>query len=265
MKRIALTTVVALVILGSRVDAGLMNYSSTVLSQNPNAYYRLNETAGATAFDLVGGNHAAYGTALTLGQAGPRSTQFGGFEADNRAVHFDRDNFNSVLSLPTSLGMTSNLGSVSLWFNITADQAADRASFLFYGNGGNSGDGFGTALEHHVQIWADGTVGIFSRGTGLNTDLNATTTPSQGNFADGFWHQLVFTWDRNDAGDNAAKIYVDGQQLLSVIDDSDSFSFSTALQIGHPLSGNAGGLSRVSMAVSSTKYRYLTVRRRLTK
>ena len=131
MKRIALIAVVVLLALAARVDASV-HYSDTVLAQNPIAYYRLNETTGTTAFDLVGGNNAIYGSALTLGQAGPRPTQFGGFEADNRAVQFNKDNFNSVLSLPTSLGMTSNLGSVSLWFNITAEQAAGRNSFLFY-------------------------------------------------------------------------------------------------------------------------------------
>ena len=92
---------VVLISVGSRVDAGV-KYSSTVLFQNPIAYYRLDETAQTTSVDLVGGNNAAYGTAITLGRIGPRPALFDGFETTNRAVQFDRDNFNSVLSLPTT-------------------------------------------------------------------------------------------------------------------------------------------------------------------
>ena len=95
-----------------------------------------------------------------------------------------------------------------------------------------------------MQIGSNGNINFFSQATGSDAPFLATTTPSQGNFADGYWHQLVFTWDRNDAGDNAARIYVDGQQLLSVTDDANSFSFSKALQIGRPTS-IAGGLKRV--------------------
>ena len=48
MKRVTLTTIIVLISVASRVDASV-HYSETVLSQNPIAYYRLNETSGATA------------------------------------------------------------------------------------------------------------------------------------------------------------------------------------------------------------------------
>lgn len=51
----------------------LVPYEQAVLSSNPNAYWRLNESSGSTAFDSssVGGLNATYMGGYTLGQPGP--------------------------------------------------------------------------------------------------------------------------------------------------------------------------------------------------
>ncbi len=141
--------------------AASMTYQDTVLGQNPLAYYRLNETSGTTAVDLVAGHNATYGSALTLGEAGLQSPEFQGFGADNRALQFDKDSWQSVVTMPTSLGMSSNEGSVTEWFKATPDNL-NGMGMLFYGSA-SPGDGYGDADEMHVHISSEGALKLTFR------------------------------------------------------------------------------------------------------
>ncbi|REJ68717.1 MAG: PEP-CTERM sorting domain-containing protein [Planctomycetota bacterium] len=225
---------------------GSLLYQDTVLGQSPLAYYQLDEQVGTVATDLVGTNHGSYGSALTLGDDGPRPPAFGGFGANNLAPQFDKDDFSSVINLPSSLGMSSSIGSVSMFFRITQDELDVGPSFLFYGNSHpTTGDGWGSANEHHVHLMPDGKrMALYIRGTESNTTLSVASEPSQGSYADGKWHHLAFTWDRNDAGDNAARIYVDGNDILSVAHDANSFGFSS-IRIGRPNNTSYYGNDRI--------------------
>jgi len=168
---------------------------------------------------------------------------FAGFESTNKAVDLDQDNNNSKITVPTSLNMNSTLGSVALWFMGTAsDIDANGTSFLFYG-AANAGDGFGGDTEMHVHLNTGGNVSMFIRGSGGNSQLGATSSGL--NLLDNQWHQLVFTWDRTDVGDNAARVYIDGAEVLSATHDANNFTFSNAILAGRPSKTNSLGNGRI--------------------
>lgn len=217
---------VVAILLSSRGEAATM-YKDVVAGQNPIAYYHLNEVSAASALDSIGGHNATYDSAVTLAQVGPRSPGFRGFEPMNLSPQFDMTSFSSGVILPTSLNMSDTSGSVSLWFAVTHAQI-DRNGFFFYGSSATSlmGDGFGSGDELHVHINSDGTLGMY-----INESVAATSTsPAQGDYADGDWHHLVFTWNMGDA----ARLYADGQQVLSAAHTSNPFNFSRAILIGRP-------------------------------
>ena len=61
-------------------------WASAVLSNNPVAYWRFSETNGTAAADAMGKYNATYGSAVSLGVAGPRPADFLGFEITNTAA-----------------------------------------------------------------------------------------------------------------------------------------------------------------------------------
>lgn len=221
-------------------------YSDVVNAQSPLAFYHLDETSGTAAVDSITSpaNDGTYGSAITLGIDGPRPDDFGGFASTNNGIDGVVSNFNSVVSLPTALGMTSDIGSASLWFRATAAEMTGVNSgggMLFYGTA-TSGDGFGGQNELHTHLRPDGNVGMFIRGSGGNTQLS--TVSSGQNFLDGAWHHAAFTWERDDAGDDAARLYIDGTELLTTTHNANSFALSSQLTLGRPADNNANGNAR---------------------
>jgi hypothetical protein len=82
--------------------SALGGYGQTVTNNVPIAYWRLNETNGATvAADFFGTYHGAIGAGVTTGIIGPRDPPFVGFETNNTAMQL---NFatNSILTMPAS-------------------------------------------------------------------------------------------------------------------------------------------------------------------
>jgi len=67
------------------VNGVAANYASAVVALGPQAYWRLNETNGTTAYDYVGGYNGTIAGAITLGQPGPA---FPGLDASNTAFVF---------------------------------------------------------------------------------------------------------------------------------------------------------------------------------
>jgi hypothetical protein len=210
-------------------------YENEVISQNPIAYYRLNETIGTTASDAVGTHSASYGSGMILGEAGPRPLEFPGLETGNKAIQGNNNNFNSGITIPTSLGMSSNQGSVTEWFKITEEQLSTSSGMLFYGSA-SYGDGFGSANELHVHLTNSGDLGIF-----VTDGVYAFGSVK---VDDGKWHHMAFTWHNK----GQACVYLDGNEILSVADNGNSFNFSYAILAGRPSRYSANypeGIERV--------------------
>ncbi|HUI06164.1 MAG TPA: LamG-like jellyroll fold domain-containing protein [Verrucomicrobiae bacterium] len=126
-------------------------YAQTVTNSNPFAYWRMNETNGATiAHDFYGVYNGTIGPNVTAGVSGPRSPQFSGFEADNAAMQFDSSS-GTGLTMPT-LGLNTNTVTITGWINPTGPQI-DYTGIAFCRSGStvaglNFGPGGGNELRY---------------------------------------------------------------------------------------------------------------------
>jgi hypothetical protein len=109
-------------------------YEHAVLTNNPVAFYELNETAdpaggSAPAFDFVGGNTGLYGTGVQNGNAsyniaGPTpSVGFPGFLANNKAAAFVNGNGVSRITVLPPLNLNTNTVTICAWIYPNGPQA----------------------------------------------------------------------------------------------------------------------------------------------
>src|SRR5262249_29471814 len=91
-------------------------YFSQATAAGPLAYWRLNETSGATAYDSVGGYNGTNNGGLVLGVNGPIAPSFPGFESGNSAYQFNATD--SSVSVPP-LNLSTNFTNITFvaWVN----------------------------------------------------------------------------------------------------------------------------------------------------
>ncbi len=188
------------------ISADLISELAQEILPVAKAYWNLDEGSGTIANDLGAGNYDG-----TVSGATWTSGIFGG------ALSFD--GVNDYVNLPTTTGMSSSLGSVSLWFK---SGTASVHGVLFYGSNVSNGDGFGSHNELHLHMNPTGTLGLYIRGT---TNVNIASTAE---FDDGKWHHAVATWDIN----GSAILYVDGVQVASAVHDANVINFSAMMRLG---------------------------------
>lgn len=127
-------------------------FSSLVLSNNPVAYWRLNELSGTTAADSAGDHNATYGSAVTLGVAGPQPPDFLGFEVTNTAVQLANGVNNSWLTMP-ALNLNTNTVTITAWIYPMGSQAA-YAGLVFCRSGSTiAGMNFNSAGTDLGYTW----------------------------------------------------------------------------------------------------------------
>ena len=149
------------------------SYVEAVVTNRPVAYWRLGELSGSTAFDYVGGNHAAYANA-TLGQPG--------------ALQSDPDTaarFNGASSwVGSGVNLAANRGTFTMegWFKLAA---AARMGFW----GQNDAIEFGLSNSATLQLWTSG-----------GGQVNVTYT-----WGTGGWHHLAAVGNGTDL-----RVYMDG-------------------------------------------------------
>lgn len=107
-------------------------YAQSVVNARPIAYWRLNESTGATAFDSFGGRNGNIAGGAALGTAGPASPQFAGLDAGNTCYGFN--GIDSAVDTG-SFGLAGPL-TVMAWINpnvIAGDRAiaGENASWSF--------------------------------------------------------------------------------------------------------------------------------------
>ena len=126
-------------------------YPSFVLSNNPVAYWRLNETNGSSiAVDAMGQYNGTYGAAVLSGVAGPQPPDFLGFEITNTAAQFVNGVNNSWITIP-ALNLNTNTVTITAWIYPLGSQAA-YTGLVFCRSGstvaGMNYDGTGTDLGY---------------------------------------------------------------------------------------------------------------------
>lgn len=158
------------------------------------AYWPLDEGAGTTARDYVGG----YNGTLTNGPAWVAG-KFG------QALQFDGANDMVVLG---AVPVASAAGSAALWFNTSYDwKSTDSIGLMFWASQ-TDGDGYGGQNEIHINVRADATNGgrmqFFTEGAGGDVNISSPNA-----YNDGLWHFVAATWDIT----GEAILYVDGAEV----------------------------------------------------
>ncbi len=174
--------------------AGLVNtYTPQVGADAPLAYWPLNETSGAIAYDYAGsGNNATIIGSMTLGAAGPQPPAFIGFNAGNTAYQFDGTSAYIACGTNVSIAGTSDF-TVEAWIK-TAANAVSMIASQRETNGYNG--------EYQFEVTASGTlsISIYGNNTYQFNGLSSAKTVN-----DGSWHHVAFV-----RSGNTGTIYADG-------------------------------------------------------
>lgn len=190
----------ALILAAGAVQA---SYVTEVTDLNPVSYWRLNETSGAVATDLMGANNGDYLSLPTggggpgeLGAAGVRPTDgFLGLEANNYAPHFDGVNDSVRVSDSASLSITGAL-TLQAWIN--PDQATGTDTLISKYNTGTDTYSWTLFRDTYNRV----AFGISSDGNGWDKTVYGTV----GDVPDGQWSDVVAVFNPG----VAMTIYVNG-------------------------------------------------------
>lgn len=183
-------------------------YPVQVLANKPMAYYRLDESPGATtAYDYVGGLNGGY-TNVILGEEGyAAENQVNSDPSETSALFGDSNPPNNYAgNVPTYLNFGKASGNaeftVEAWINaISYNQIGDCIVALGYGNGGEQ-----FVLDDGGSLAPAGELRFFVRDAAGTA--HAATGP--GVVGDTKWHHVVGVCD--EAG-GFVYLYVDGQQV----------------------------------------------------
>lgn len=214
----AALALVAVVALSSRLEAAPI-YSSVVMADTPDAYWRLGETSGTTAIDQTGNHNGTYSATYVQGQVGAIVND------SNTAVDFSSGLVNAT---GTGIGGTTAL-SIEMW--VTADTLSLYNTLLMRTTSLAWNDGFGiyyqdtgsTQLQFFINGYASPRVGAV---------FNTTSTYSH----------IVATYLGGQAGSgNLMSIYVDGilAGSLNTTTSSINYGVGANLYIGQSV-GNYG-------------------------
>ncbi|HLH56083.1 MAG TPA: DUF2341 domain-containing protein [Verrucomicrobiae bacterium] len=211
----------------SVVAAPTAPYPVAVLADKPMAYYRLDETAGTTAYDHVGGLNGTY-TNVTLGLPGytanftPQTdpTELAAGFGTAATVNSYVDWVPPFLNFSTPASANAEF-SIEAWINGGFGQNTDAGIVtLGYGNGGEQFNlDCGSAPAHKFRFFVrDAAGGVHAAASGVG--------PSDNN-----WHHVVAVCD--EAGGNVL-LYADGQLVGSgsISAGSGILSSTSSLSIG---------------------------------
>lgn len=165
------------------------SYEALVMSLEPVAYWRLDETSGTTAFDSAGLNDGTYTGGVTIGvaEAPKASAGLPGFPDTNRAAEFDGST-GYVLGPPGFLNNRTNF-TLTGWVRRTTP-AGHSTSFF----GQNDKVEFGNSSDTQIGVW-----------TGNSANGNNP-------LADEEWGFVVLT---HQASPGVKTVYVNGNAIAS--------------------------------------------------
>lgn len=230
-----------------------------VASPGPTLYYPLDDTGTRTARELVAGQTATIYGSMTQGVTGPGSV--GGYrEAALPAV------YQNLVQTPNNLGLAffNNLGpwSVEWWFRQTAAQNGPQFSTGMWAwcqgtamipNQNPPANSFQPA--GYLNWSGQGPAGGVN---GFNGAATTSTITSAAGFADGNWHQGVYTNDGNQAT-GTSTLYVDGAQVAQALNVGVNTQYTPGgFQIMMSGNNNRGGPWNGDMAHFSAWTRVLS-------
>jgi hypothetical protein len=177
-------------------------YPSAVLADKPIAYWRLDDTSGTVAHDLVGLNNGAISGGVTLNQPGAL--------ADDSAMTFDGSSgFINLNGSPNVSTLSPAELTLEAWVRTSASSPSQ--SYVIVRNRTNT---CCNQIANYSLALGTGSEAAFavSTGSASNQDDNVTGGPA---LNDGQWHYIVGTHD-----DTSDDLYVDGTLVASTPDSS---------------------------------------------
>jgi hypothetical protein len=192
-----------LFVAGNGSSAPMALYPLTVLSDNPDAYLRLDESSGNLAYDLVGG-HNFFLTNVELGVNGysaadaDTAAAFGFLTASNSYAGELDESSSGISNIDFAQPMGSNAEfSVEAWVKGNLQTCDAGIIAKGYGNGGEQfclDTGSDTVAAHGFR---------FSIHDALGTNYSAASAT----MPDGMWHHLVGVGDEPQGW---VHLYIDG-------------------------------------------------------
>lgn len=201
----------------------IMAISLATNAQKLIVHYKLDETSDTIVSDASGNGNDGYVSGTATWTDGEID---GAFEFDG----------SSNITLPNSLGLTSDKGSVSLWLNCEAP--VGNMYTLFWAGDNSTGGGFGAENEMHIHIeeevssiWSGGELGFWVMGaesTGVHIYSDATKESAGIEpidpilMGDSEWHHIVTTW-----GEGYIQMYIDNALIMETAYASASYNLDT--------------------------------------
>ncbi|WP_141567549.1 PKD domain-containing protein, partial [Serinicoccus profundi] len=163
-------------------------YGTTVLEDEPDLYWRLDDAAGTYAQDSSQNDRVGvYQGSVTRGQSGAL------VDNGNTATAFDGAS-GAVVGSPDTAVNDPGAFSIETWFSTTSTRGGKLIGF------GNSATGLSSSYDRHVYMRSNGTLTF-----GVWTGAENTITSAQP-YNDGQWHHVVGT-----QGPGGMALYVDGE------------------------------------------------------
>jgi len=208
-------------------------------SKNLLAWYKLDETSGLVAADATGNGYDGTIEGLENWVEGTTDGAYEFWGSD-------------YIVLPAeTMGMTSFIGSVAFWMNMTESSSINT---IWWGGDNTTGGGFGPENEMHMHaetavgnVWEGGEFCFYLRcdpnpNVHLHSDPEKSGADDPGAepvnpvlVNDEVWHHIAGVWDGN-AG--TATLYIDGIPLME-------WPFQpTVYDLSHMFLGTMGGISR---------------------
>jgi hypothetical protein len=160
------------------------SYASAIVSNNPLAYWPLNETNGLIAYDPVGGFNGIYVGGVTLGQAGAPQP---GFAPPNCSALFDGTS--GYVDIPEGPFNITNAITIAAWVNVPATPH------------------FSGVVGHGDSSWRLSVSGSGDPGA---SDANAGDATSPTSIVGTGWHMMAYTFTGVPGISNNGSLYVDG-------------------------------------------------------
>ncbi|MGO1315664.1 MAG: PKD domain-containing protein [Cellulomonadaceae bacterium] len=187
--------------------AGVGAYAGAVIEDDPQHYWRLDESSGTAVVDLVGGATTTAGSGLTRNVVGALAGDA------NTATRFSGTTTGFASTRTAVAG--PNVFSTEAWFRVGSSGRGKLIGF------GSAATGNSSSYDRHVYMRSGGqlTFGAYTGTTNVVT--------SAGSYNDDQWHHVVAT-----LGADGMKLYVDGELVGSRPETTSAEAFTGYWRIG---------------------------------
>ncbi|MCB9946424.1 MAG: cadherin domain-containing protein [Rhodospirillaceae bacterium] len=163
-------------------------YEQAVVETDPVGFWRLGETGGTSAVDMVGGHDGSY---YNVGTKGGETGPFAGIAS--QATHFD--GINDYVAIPHSNDFDLQQGTIQLWFN--SDDASQTSDALISMNDSGGYDPYDAG--NFSMYVSNGQLLVYIEANNQRYEISGGTVTSDE------WHNVSFSF-----GPSGMKLYLDG-------------------------------------------------------